>query len=61
MFINQPIPGAGSFDFISPSVPRSKNVTFQRYHKIKMDSLRSDMANYLFVKGPGNTASVLYK
>ena len=48
-------------DFISPSVPRSKKATFWRYHKIKMDNLRSDLANCSFVKCFGNTASVLYQ
>ena len=40
----------GHLDFISYSVPRSKIVTFWRYHKTKVDSLRSDLANCLFVK-----------
>ena len=47
--------------FTNPSVPRSKTVTFLRFHKIKMDSFRSDLANCSFVKCPGNTTSVLYE
>ena len=39
----------GQLEFTSHSVPRSKNVTFQRYHKIKMDSLRSDLLNALAI------------
>ena len=51
----------GYLDFTKSSIPKSRNVTFPRYHKIKMDSLRSDLANCSFVKCPGNTASVLYE
>ena len=51
----------GHFDFTKPSILKSRNVTFRRYYKIKMDSLRSDLANCSFVKGPGNTASVPYE
>ena len=50
-----------SLIFTNPSVPRSKTVTFRRFHKIKIDSFRSDLAKCSFVKCPGNTASVLYK
>ena len=50
----------GLLDFTKP-VPNSKNVTFRRFHKIKMDSLKSDLANCSFVKCPGNTAGVLYE
>ena len=42
----------GHLDFTKPSVPNSKNVTFQRYHEINMDSLKSDLANCCFVKCP---------
>ena len=35
----------GQFDFISHSVSMSSNVIFQRYHKIKVDSLCSDLAH----------------
>ena len=48
-------------DFTNPSVPKSKTVTFQRFHKIEMDSFRSDLTNCSFVKCPGNTDSVLYE
>ena len=48
----------GQLDFINPSVPRSKTVTFRRFHRINMDCFRSELANCLFVKWPGNTASI---
>ena len=51
----------GHLDFTKSSIPKSRNVTFTRYHKIKMDNLRSNLANCSFVKCPGNTASVLYE
>ena len=51
----------GQLDFTNPSVPRSKTVTFRRFHRIKMDSFRSNLANFSFVRCHGNTASVLYK
>ena len=51
----------GQLDFTNPSVPRSKTVIFRRFHRINMDCFRSDLANYSFVKCPGNTASVLYE
>ena len=51
----------GKLDFTNPSLPRSKTVTFRRFHRINKDCFRSDLANCLFVKCPGNTASVLYE
>ena len=51
----------GNLDFTKPSMPISKYVTFRRFHKIKMDSLKSDLASFSFVKCLGNTASVLYE
>ena len=51
----------GQLDFTNPSLPTSKTVTFQMFHRINMDCLRSDLENCLFVKCPGNTASVLYE
>ena len=48
-------------DFTNPSVPRSKTVTFHRFHKIKMDSFRSYLANCSFIKCPGYIASVPYE
>ena len=35
----------GQLNFTNPSVPRSKTVTFRRFHKINMDSLWSELAN----------------
>ena len=46
-------------NFIDPSLTWSKNVTFWRYHKIKIDNSRSNLANCSFVKCPGDTASAL--
>ena len=43
--LNAPV--LGHLDFNSPSASRSKIVTFWRYHKIKTDSLQSDLANCL--------------
>ena len=51
----------GQLDFTNPSLHTSKTVTFRRFHRINMDSFRSDLANCLFVKCPGNTPSVLYE
>ena len=51
----------GQIDCISPSVSRSSNVTFWRYHKIKADSLHTDIANCSFVRCPVYTASALYE
>ena len=45
----------GHLDFTKPSMP------IRRYHKIKMDRLKSDLTNCSFVECPGNTASVLHK
>ena len=47
--------------FISPSAPKSNTVTFQRYHKINMQSLRCDLAKCSFVASPGNTVNALYE
>ena len=51
----------GQHDFTNPSVPRAKNVTFRRFHRINIGCFRSDLANCSFVKCPGNAASILYK
>ena len=51
----------GQLDFTNPSVPRSKTVTFRRFHRINMECFRNDQANCSFVKCPCNTASVLYE
>ena len=51
----------GRLELISPFVPKSYTVTIRRYHKIKMQHLRCDFANWSFITCPGNTVSVLYE
>ena len=36
----------GQLNLIRPSAPKSNTVTFRRNHKIKMRSLRCDLANF---------------
>ena len=46
----------------TPTTAKSQanRVTYRRYHKINMDTLRNDLSNYSFVACPGNTAKKLY-
>ena len=46
---------------LRPSLSKPRNLTFRRYHKLKMDSLQSNLTNCSVVKCPGNTASALYE
>ena len=46
----------------TPITPNSQanRVTYTRYHKINMDTLRNDLSNCSFVACPGDTAKKLY-
>ena len=46
----------------TPITPNSQanRVTYRRYHKINMDTLRNDLSNCSFVACPGDTAKKLY-
>ena len=39
---------------------QANRVTYRRYHKINMDTLRNDLSNCSFVACPGDTAEKLY-
>ena len=39
---------------------QANRVTYRRYHKINMDTLRNDLSNCAFVACPGETAKILY-
>ena len=45
-------------DSVNPS-HKTNVVTFRRYHKIDLESLRKDLGNCSFVRHPGDTVSVL--
>ena len=46
----------------TPTTAKSQanRVTYRRYHKINMDTLRNDLSNCSFVACPGDTAKKLY-
>ena len=46
----------------TPTTAKSQanGVTYRRYHKINMDTLRNDLSNCSFVACPGDTAKKLY-
>ena len=46
-----------SIDFPCPKMPK---ITYQRYHHIDMDALRTDLQNTPFVNKLANLASALY-
>ena len=39
---------------------QANRVTYRRYHKINMDTLRNDLSNCSFVACPGDTVKILY-
>ena len=47
----------------TPTTAKSQanRVTYRRYHKINMDTLRNDLSNCSFVACPGDTAKKLYE
>ena len=55
------IPPTWTFNFISPSASKSNKAIFWRYHKIKVGSLSSYLANFSFVRYPGNIADAFYE
>ena len=46
---------------VTPPSHKTNVVTFRRYHKIDLDSLRKDLGNCSFVRQPGETVGVLCK
>ena len=46
----------------TPTTAKSQanRVTYRRYHKINMDTLRNDLSNCSFVACPGDTVKKLY-
>ena len=60
-FISDHVLVDGQLEFIRPSVPKLNTAAFRRYHKIKMQSLRCNLANCSFISSPGSTVSALYE
>ena len=46
-------------DSVNPPSHKTNVITFRRYYKIDLDSLRKDLVNLSFIRPPGDTVSVL--
>ena len=60
MFVSDHVVIKCSIDFLCPTVQQA-NISYQRYHRIDMDALRTYLQNTPSVNKPASSASELYK